>query len=527
MTRKIPILGVDLPPALRKAPNRELPPSLRKSEARTNYGGGPPPGYSIDDSESHLWREPTYRKHPTTGRLEAVDQGLFFRMWPEHVKKVREMKANGWPHVEIVRTAKELWRKQQDAYQDDQTLADQHREARQGERAQQVQDMRAGKLNDEPAEWGQPPQQFEQAAGNPFARGFSLDSPEEYAARLEDFRGKFYNRDPSGPGLGRQGNLMRGKDRSEPISRDRIRKVREVLDHPDFSKGVGEVSKEAQGAPYKLPPLPYAFDALEPVLSEETMRLHHGVHHKGYVDQLNEIVSGTRYEGDSPEELLFRVNARLGYSMNVQKVRDCAGGHVNHSMFFASLRPGGMPVDESSALYKDVAKAFGSWSKMLDELKDASLSRFGAGWGWLVLSEREGLIAFPTLNQDSPIMWGNIPLLGVDVWEHAYYLDYGPERAEYVDELLGVVDWSVVERRYEVATKKSEMGFDRYGDPTGFQVYIKKADTGAGERLLTPEQRRKKREMTFTRKEQGVLNAAPSPPPPPKNPNEPSVPKGP
>ena len=176
MTRKIPILGVDLPPALRKAPNRELPPSLRKSEARTNYGGGPPPGYGIDDSESHLWREPTYRKHPTTGRLEAVDQGLFFRMWPEHVKKVREMKANGWPHVEIVRTAKELWRKQQDAYQDDQTLADQHREARQGERAQQVQDMRAGKLNDEPAEWGQPPQQFEQAAGNPFARGFSQRS---------------------------------------------------------------------------------------------------------------------------------------------------------------------------------------------------------------------------------------------------------------------------------------------------------------------------------------------------------------
>lgn len=498
---------------------------VRKANV-SNHGGGPPVGYGIADEESHMWSEPLYRKHPTTGYLEAVDEGLFFRMWPRHVAKLRQMKADGWAHVEIVRTARELWQAQQDQYADDQKLLDEHKEAKGQEQSAQVGDMRAGNIAPAPElppggpQAQTPPQSPE---GDPFARAFSMDDEAAYRDRLEQFRGAHYSRDSIGP-RNWQGTLMRG--RQKPPTRERMEKVSSVLDHPDFSKG----AKGAKGYPHSLPALPYGYDALEPILSEEAMRFHHKVHHKGYVDKLNELIKDTVYAPDSPQELLYRLNERLGQKINVQEIRDQCGGFLNHSLLWPSLSKDGVDPNEQGDLYKKVKGEFGSWSKMLAELRLAAQERFGAGWAWLAVPEDGGLAVYSTLNQDNPILWGDIPLLGIDVWEHSYYLDYGPNRKAYISSVMDLINWKTVEDRYEVAMSGNVLGQKSMGNGGGFQVYVagevEKADTTGGERLLTPEQRRKKREMTFTRKEQGVANASFNNPPE-KNPNAPFVPKGP
>jgi len=254
--------GVDLrlPPSMRKK-EPSLPPSLRKSSEnlRTNEGGGPPPGYGVHEDEQHLWQEPRYAKHPVTNRLEAVDSGLFFKMWPEHVEKIMKMKEIGYAHVEIVRVSRDLWDIQKKAAKDDQALVDQHKEAQQQAQVAQVHDARHGELNPinpppnalpgqmehqlpAPAAPGPMPPQMPQPQGppgQPLARALSMRSDDDYQAALMKFQGESYNRDPSGPGMMRQGSIMRSmQQRNKPKGRSKMTiPKREVTMSSDKNNG--------------------------------------------------------------------------------------------------------------------------------------------------------------------------------------------------------------------------------------------------------------------------------------------------
>jgi len=199
---------------------------------------------------------------------------------------------------------------------------------------------------------------------------------------------------------------------------------------------------------YTLPALPYPTDALEPSIDKMTMEIHHGRHHKTYVDNLNKALEGQAALGDKPiEQLLRDINS---VPQNVrQPVINNGGGHANHSMFWQIMAKGagGKP---SGPLADDIGKAFGDFAAFQAKIKEAALGRFGSGWAWLVLADGK-LQVLSTANQDSPYMTGQTPLLGVDVWEHAYYLKYQNKRADYVDAWWNVVNWNGVAERYSKA----------------------------------------------------------------------------
>jgi superoxide dismutase, Fe-Mn family len=209
---------------------------------------------------------------------------------------------------------------------------------------------------------------------------------------------------------------------------------------------VAEARKE-QAMPYELPPLPYPYDALEPHIDEETMRLHHDKHHQTYVDNLNKAIADTEWDGRPLEQVLD--NLDLIAEDKRTAIRNNGGGHANHSLFWETMSPdgGGQPDG-------DLAKAIEDTFDGLDELKrqmtDAGLKRFGSGWSWLV-HDGTGLVVVSTPNQDTPLMDGHTPLLGVDVWEHAYYLRYQNRRAEYTKAWWNVVNWDAVAQRYAAA----------------------------------------------------------------------------
>lgn len=200
--------------------------------------------------------------------------------------------------------------------------------------------------------------------------------------------------------------------------------------------------------PHTLPDLPYAYDALEPHIDAMTMEIHHSRHHNTYVTNLNAALEGTGLE-DVPAEDLIADLDRVPADKR-QPVINNGGGHANHSMFWQMMSPqgGGHPTG-------DVAKAIdhelGGFDTFKDAFKKAALGRFGSGWAWLSLTPDGKLVVENTLNQDSPIMHGNMPLLGIDVWEHAYYLKFQNKRPDYVDTFFNVVNWDEVERRYQAA----------------------------------------------------------------------------
>ncbi len=200
---------------------------------------------------------------------------------------------------------------------------------------------------------------------------------------------------------------------------------------------------------YTVPDLPYAYDALEPHISAETMRFHHDKHHQAYVDKANEALAGTPFEDAPPREVLTRLTEIPSDRRDV--VRNNVGGHHNHTLLWESMTPGGSgrPAEDGK-LWGAIRETFNSFAVLEDTIKQAALSQFGSGWAWLVHDGYRVLIV-TTANQDSPLSDGLEPLLGVDVWEHAYYLDYENRRDEYVDAWLNVVDWTVVERRYAEA----------------------------------------------------------------------------
>jgi superoxide dismutase, Fe-Mn family len=192
---------------------------------------------------------------------------------------------------------------------------------------------------------------------------------------------------------------------------------------------------------HQLPALPYGFDALEPFIDEATMRLHHGKHHQAYIDNLNKAVTGTPLENVPVEQLLKDLSAVPEGIRNV--VRNHGGGHANHSLFWQVMAPGagGPPTGPVADAINGV---FGSFESFKEKLTAAAMGQFGSGWGWLVVKKDGAIAVVNTANQDSPLSAGDTPVLGVDVWEHAYYLKYQNRRAEYLQSWFSVINWSRV-----------------------------------------------------------------------------------
>ena len=196
----------------------------------------------------------------------------------------------------------------------------------------------------------------------------------------------------------------------------------------------------------ELKKLPYEYDALEPVISKETMTFHHDKHHQAYVDTANKLLEGTGYEEKScPKCLLKDIENITDDADKKQKLINNLGGVLNHNLFWDTMTPGGSsePVGE---LKKAIDEKFGSFDAFKKEFEEAGKGQFGSGWAWLVVSDA-GLEVISTKNQDNPILCGKTPLLGNDVWEHAYYLDYQNARPKYLEEWWKVVNWDVVEER--------------------------------------------------------------------------------
>ncbi len=199
---------------------------------------------------------------------------------------------------------------------------------------------------------------------------------------------------------------------------------------------------------YTLPPLPYPNNALEPYIDAMTMEIHHDRHHKAYVDNLNKALDGQAQLANKPIEHLLREINQVPENIRTA-VRNNGGGHANHTMFWEIMAksPGGKP---SGPLADAIAKTFGDFASFQAQLKQAAVGRFGSGWAWLVLANGK-LQVVSTANQDSPFMDGQYPILGIDVWEHAYYLKYQNKRPDYVDAWWNVVNWEAVAKRYSNA----------------------------------------------------------------------------
>jgi Fe-Mn family superoxide dismutase len=201
--------------------------------------------------------------------------------------------------------------------------------------------------------------------------------------------------------------------------------------------------------PFEVPPLPYDYDALEPHIDEATMRVHHDKHHQAYVDNANKALEGTEWASSPVEQV-------LGDALDVipedkrTAVRNNAGGHANHSLFWELMNPdgGGEP---SGSVGAAIESTFGGLDQLKEQVNDAGVKRFGSGWTWLV-HDGTGLAVRSTANQDSPLMDDDTPLLGIDVWEHAYYLKYQNRRPDYLAAWWNVVNWDTVQGQYDKAT---------------------------------------------------------------------------
>ncbi|HEU4656900.1 MAG TPA: superoxide dismutase [Capillimicrobium sp.] len=198
---------------------------------------------------------------------------------------------------------------------------------------------------------------------------------------------------------------------------------------------------------YSVPELPYAYDALEPHIDEQTMRLHHDKHHQAYVDKANGALEGTEWADRPIEEVIKNLSSLPADKQGV--VRNNGGGHLNHTLFWESMAPnaGGAPTGDLAAA---IDEAFGSFDAFKEQFEAAGVARFGSGWAWLVLDGGK-LAITSTANQDNPVIDGQTPLLGNDVWEHAYYLKYQNRRPEYLKAWWNVVNWDKVAERYAAA----------------------------------------------------------------------------
>jgi superoxide dismutase, Fe-Mn family len=201
---------------------------------------------------------------------------------------------------------------------------------------------------------------------------------------------------------------------------------------------------------FEVPPLPYDYGALEPHIDEQTMHLHHDKHHQAYVDNVNKALEGTELEGKPVEHVLTNLEVLPDDKQAV--VKNNAGGHINHSMFWEIMSPdgGGEPTD---ALADAINDLWGSFDDLKKAVNEGGVKRFGSGWTWLV-HDGTGLAVYSTPNQDAPILNDDFPLLGNDVWEHAYYLKYQNRRPEYLEAWWNVVNWGAVSARFDRAVEE-------------------------------------------------------------------------
>jgi Fe-Mn family superoxide dismutase len=196
---------------------------------------------------------------------------------------------------------------------------------------------------------------------------------------------------------------------------------------------------------FEVPPLPYDYNALEPHIDEQTMRVHHDKHHQAYVDNANKALEGTQW-ADLPVEEILTIFDTLPDDKRAV-VRNNAGGHANHSFFWDIMKSGG-GGEPSGSLGEAITSTFGGLAELKSAVNDAGVKRFGSGWTWLV-HDGTGLAVYSTPNQDSPISQADTPLLGIDVWEHSYYLKYQNRRPDYLEAWWNVVNWDAVQRRFE------------------------------------------------------------------------------
>ena len=197
---------------------------------------------------------------------------------------------------------------------------------------------------------------------------------------------------------------------------------------------------------FEVPQLPYDYNALEPYIDTQTMQLHHDKHHAAYVNNLNNAVNNTDFASKNVDDLLRHIN---DVSQNIRTaVQNNAGGHSNHSMFWTIMKPNG-GGEPTGALASAIQQAFGSFDQFKAAFNDAGVKRFGSGWTWLVLDQSGKLSVISTGNQDSPLMNGLYPVMGNDVWEHAYYLKYQNRRPDYLAAWWNVVNWDEIARRYQ------------------------------------------------------------------------------
>ena len=202
--------------------------------------------------------------------------------------------------------------------------------------------------------------------------------------------------------------------------------------------------------PFTLPDLPYDHAALEPTIDARTMEIHHGKHHQAYVDNANKALEGTEWAHASVESVLASVGAMPAEIQAA--VRNNAGGHANHTLFWETMSPdgGGEPEGELKAAIDDL---WGNTDALKQAINDGGVKRFGSGWTWLI-HDGTGLAVKSTANQDSPVLDSDVPLLGIDVWEHAYYLNYQNRRPDYLAAWWSVVNWAEVARRFDAADKR-------------------------------------------------------------------------
>ncbi|NMM39901.1 superoxide dismutase [Pseudoalteromonas arctica] len=203
---------------------------------------------------------------------------------------------------------------------------------------------------------------------------------------------------------------------------------------------------------FTLPALPYDYAALEPHLDAQTMEIHHTLHHQTYINKANAALESSSYANTDVDELLRNIESLPSELQKV--VQEHAGGHANHSLFWTVMSPngGGQPTGE---LLTAITEQLGGFVSFKDAFTAAAVSRFGSGWAWLSVNKDNQLVVESSLNQDSPLMHGNTPILGLDVWEHAYYLKYQNRRPEYIAAFYNVINWAEVECRYLAAISKS------------------------------------------------------------------------
>jgi Fe-Mn family superoxide dismutase len=199
---------------------------------------------------------------------------------------------------------------------------------------------------------------------------------------------------------------------------------------------------------FQLPKLNYGYSDLEPHIDALTMKIHHTKHHQGYVDKLNAALEGSDLNSKPIEEILTNLDQISEDKKDA--IINNGGGHANHTLFWELMTPGGAK-QPSGALQEQITKDFGSLDKLIGEVSSTAIAQFGSGWGWLVLDQDKNLEVISTPNQNSPLMLGMIPLLGIDVWEHAYYLNYQNRRPDYVQAWWNIVNWDIVGQKFQKA----------------------------------------------------------------------------